>query len=81
MIFRELIERWGIVELATDLDLPAKNIRRWVDSDSIPAEWFAAVARAAERRGFAEITAETLVDMAERRRLERAEASLPDAAA
>lgn len=75
MIFRPLIERWGIAELATALALPTKNVRRWWDSDSIPAEWFSAIGRAAEARDFEDITVEHLAELAERRRLERETAS------
>lgn len=53
------------------MGLPTKNVRRWVDSDSIPAEWFAAVVRAAEQRGFADVTPEKLLMLAEERRLRR----------
>lgn len=69
----DIISRWTISELAKDLGIPAKNVRRWVDFDSIPAEWFAAIARAAEKRGFHEITLEALAEIAERRRLSKAE--------
>lgn len=72
MFFKPLIERWGVAALATDLGLPAKNIRRWIDSDSIPAEWFAAIGRRASERGLSDITVEKLADLAERRRVERA---------
>lgn len=82
MIFVSLIERWGVAELAADLELPTKNVRRWVDSDSIPAEWFAAIGRAAEKRGFSDVTVTTLADLAERRRIQRvADSASPGAAA
>lgn len=71
MHFEPIIARWGISELASDLSLPAKNVRRWVDQDSIPAEWFVAVARAAETRGFKDISVERLARVAEERRLHR----------
>jgi hypothetical protein len=73
MIFASVISRWGVAELAADLGLPTKNVRRWVDNDSIPAEWFAAVARAADVRGHADITVEKLAMLAEERRLRRAQ--------
>lgn len=68
----DVIERWGVAELARDLGLPTKNVRRWLDFDSIPAEWFAAVARAAVRRGYHDITVDALARGAEARRLLRA---------
>jgi hypothetical protein len=71
MFFKPIIARWGIADLAEDLHLPTKNVRRWDDGDSIPADWFAAVVRAANKRAFAEITLEYLAEAAERRRLSR----------
>lgn len=73
MTFSAIIEAWGIGTLAADLMLPSKNVRRWVDLDSIPAEWFAAVARAAKRRGYHGVTIRALAEIAEARRLSRAE--------
>lgn len=74
MNYVELITDWGIPELARDLGLPTKNVRRWVDFDSIPAEWFTAVARAADLRGRHEITVSKLAEIAEARRLAKTEA-------
>jgi hypothetical protein len=71
MWFIPLIERFGVAELAAQLALPPKNIRRWVDLDSIPAEWFAPISRAAKARGLIEIDLEYLADRAEARRLHR----------
>ncbi len=73
MTFTAIIEAWGIGTLAADLMLPSKNVRRWVDMNSIPADWFAAVARAAKRRGYHGITVRALAEIAEARRLNRAE--------
>lgn len=67
--------------MAADLGLPVKNVRSWNHSDSIPAEWFAALARAAPGRGMPEITAEHLADLAERRRKSREAAPAQGAAA
>ncbi|WP_167765263.1 MULTISPECIES: carph-isopro domain-containing protein [unclassified Brevundimonas] len=75
MFFIPIIERFGVTDLAEAIGLPSKNVRRWVDLDSIPAEWFAAVARAARRRGVDGVTVAHLADVAERRRLSRAEAA------
>ncbi len=71
MWFSPLIERWGVAVLAADLGLPTKNVRRWVDLDSIPAEWFAAIARAAAKRGLEGINLEQLAALAEGRRIAR----------
>ena len=74
MFFTPIIDRFdGPAALAALLELPTKNVRRWVDFDSIPAEWFAAVERAAKARGFKEITVRHLAALAEERRLARAE--------
>ncbi len=75
MFFKPLIEDWGVAALATDLELPVKNVRRWCDLDSIPADWFAAVARVAPRRGRRHITVKHLADLAERRRLAKRDAA------
>ena len=72
MHFTPLIHRWGVTELASDLGLPTKNVRRWVDLDTIPSEWFAAVARASRRRGRPSITLTELAAMAEGKRLAKA---------
>lgn len=77
MTFTDIIDLWPSVhDLAGDLGLPAKNVRRWIDTSSIPAEWFLAVQGAAAARGFDQVTVETLSEAAHSRRLARmAEAS------
>ena len=80
MTFAQILSRWGLAELAGDLGLPVKNVRRWSDLGSIPSEWFAAVVRAAGARGFHDITLETLADAAEARRLARAQIAEGEAA-
>jgi len=70
MWFIPIIELWK-GELASDLGLPGKNVKRWVDFDSIPAEWFAPVARAAANRGFTHVTVELLAARAEARAVAR----------
>jgi hypothetical protein len=75
MTFADILARWGLAELASDLGLPVKNVRRWSDLGSIPSEWFAAVVRAAEGRGFHDITLEALAAAAEARRLARTPAA------
>jgi hypothetical protein len=70
--FTPLIDRWaGLPEFAGDVGCPVKTAREWRRNDSIPAQWFAAVVRAAISRGFREITADHLAVVAERRRLHR----------
>lgn len=44
MFFKPIIARWGEAKLAAALKLPVKNVRRWVDTDSIPGGWYARVA-------------------------------------
>jgi len=74
MHFRPLILDIGIHELAVALQLPPKNVRRWVDNDSIPAEWFKAVSQAARRLGHRGISVSTLAEIAEQKRLSKAAA-------
>jgi hypothetical protein len=88
MWFTPIIQRWrseqdkyGIFGLAADLGLPTKNVREWKNRDSIPADWYAAVARAAVARGFSEITVEHLAGIAEARRLAREQTALSTGAA
>jgi hypothetical protein len=44
MFFTPIISRWGEAKLAEALRLPVKNVRRWVDTDSIPGGWYQRVA-------------------------------------
>lgn len=44
MFFKPIIARWGEPKLAEALKLPLKNVRRWVDTDSIPGGWYLRVA-------------------------------------
>lgn len=71
MWFIPTIERLGEAKLACALGIPLKNVRRWIDLDSIPAEWFAPIARAALALGQPDISVEFLADQAEARRLHR----------
>lgn len=76
----------GATVLARALGLPdqevgAKLVRAWGLRDSVPAEWFAAVARVALLRGHPEITVEALAQLAERRRLSRTASTITEAAA
>lgn len=71
MTFSQIINLWGVSELAGDLGLPAKNVRRWLDTGSIPSDWFLAVEAAALKRGHAGVSLTTLAEAAEARRLSR----------
>lgn len=72
MTFPDIIARWpSLQDLAGDLSLPVKNVRRWQDIGSIPAEWFVAVQTAAKARGFRDITVRTLSEAAHARRLSK----------
>lgn len=71
MHFKPIIDEWGAQDLAADLGLPMKNIRSWLASDSIPADWFLAIERAARRKGKPNVTAKRLAEIAEQRRLAR----------
>lgn len=66
MFFTPIIDRRGLAELASDLGLPMKNVRRWIDSDSIPADWWKPIADS----GVA--TLDELASAAEARRLAKA---------
>lgn len=72
MTYVDLIKAWGLKQMAADLGLPVKNVRRWEDFDSIPADWFVAVAAAAAKTGRHDITVEKLAQMAEAKRLMKA---------
>ena len=75
MTFTDIIARWPTLQqMAGDLGLPVKNVRRWQDIGSIPAEWFVAVQTAAKARGFGDITVRSLSEAAHARRLSRASA-------
>lgn len=70
--FEPIIRRWeSVPAFCADVGCSEPVARQWIRGDSIPAAWFAPVARAGLKRGFAEITLEMLADRAERRRLVR----------
>lgn len=86
MIFTPIIALWGpgpdddaVKALASDLGLATKNVRRWVDLDTIPVDWFGAVVRAAKARGLDEVTEARLIAIAEGRRLKKEAAATRDA--
>jgi hypothetical protein len=71
MFFQPLIDEWGLAEMAGALCLPVKNIRSWRQMDSIPGDWFVAVAQAARKCGRSHITEKHLAALAAQRRLAR----------
>lgn len=82
MTFHDIIKSWGSLgSLAADLDLPVKNVRRWEDTGSIPADWYLAVVKAAKRRGFNHVTLPALCAAAQERRLARSARPSPSAEA
>lgn len=69
MFFTPVIEQLGGPhELGAALGLPAKNVRRWIDLDTIPVDRFREVERAAKRKGVTGVTVQRLVSLAEERR-------------
>jgi len=55
--FRAIIDRWSTrAELARALGVQAPAVRLWHHRDSIPRDYWMAVARAARSAGFRDIT-------------------------
>lgn len=70
MFFRPIIQRWPTAaELAADLGILPRRVQKWARDDSIPGPWFAPIARAAARRGFADINEAAMAARAEAREL------------
>jgi hypothetical protein len=71
--FAPIIRLWPtVVAFAKEVGCPEGSAREWLRTDSIPAAWFLAVARAAAGRtdpAFREISVELLAERAEHRRL------------
>jgi hypothetical protein len=68
--FAPIIRRWPkVVDFAAEVGAPERSVREWLRNDSIPATWFAAVVRASIARGYCDVTADRLSDLAERKRL------------
>jgi hypothetical protein len=67
--FAGVIKRWGTVSaFAADLGIPEPTAYSWHQRNSIPVSHFRAVERAAEVRGFSDVTATLLLDLAARKR-------------
>lgn len=80
MTFLDIIAKWpSLADLARDVGLPVKNVRRWHDIGSIPAEWFVTVEAAAARRGIGNVNVESLSKAAHDRRLAKVSAANDDA--
>ena len=54
-------------EFATDLGVPYERAKAWAGRDSIPGQYFAAVAMAAQKRGHTHVTVQLLSDIAAKR--------------
>lgn len=66
--FRSIIGLWlHITEFAADLGVPYERAKGWWARDSIPGQYFAAVASAAQRRGQDHVTVQLLSDIAAKR--------------
>ncbi len=60
--FAEVISLWvSAAELARDLKIQDLTARAWRQRDSIPAEYWPEIERAAERRGFGELVSVKLL--------------------
>src|SRR5688572_18238581 len=64
--FTAVIDLWGnVAAFAREIDEPYENTQQWRRNDSIPGRAFAAIVRAAEARGFPQVTHELLCGFAE----------------
>jgi hypothetical protein len=71
--FRDVIDCWGRVDvMATAIAAPVATVRKWRQRDSIPAEWWLSIERAAAKDGLS-ITVQDLAILAEKRITEAAE--------
>lgn len=69
MSFRPLIAKWHAkAALAADIGTSQKVVQAWWNRDSIPAQWYPAIARAAERRLIRGVSEKALAAAAARRR-------------
>lgn len=63
--FRDVINRWDrLPDFANEVGITPLLARAWRRRNSIPVSHFNAVVAAAQKRGFAEITTQLLVDLA-----------------
>jgi hypothetical protein len=67
-MFADLIELWpSIGAFAADVGVPYETANSWKKRNSIPAKNWPGVIAAAQKRGFEEITAERLIELARAR--------------
>lgn len=58
-----LINRWETRQhLASDLGAKVAAVHKWAKADRIPSNWQSAVVRAAQAKGFEEITADWMLE-------------------
>lgn len=70
--FRDIIDLWPArSDFARDIGEQYGTVHQWHLNDSIPGRAFAAVVRAAEGRGLAQVTHEVLCGLAELKHRER----------
>lgn len=59
---RNLIDRFGTrKQLADEIGANVASVHKWAEADRIPARWQAAVIRAAQAQGFADIDGNWMV--------------------
>lgn len=67
--FADVIERFnGPAAFAREVGMTPGAAKQAKRRDSLSAEWFAATASAAQRKGLSEITLDRLAELAQRRR-------------
>lgn len=72
--FTDVIKSFdGPAAFAREVGMTAGAAKQANRRDSLAAEWFSATARAAKRRGIAEITEKRLAEIAESKRVAQAE--------
>lgn len=71
--FNAIIALWPHKsDFATDLGVPYERAKAWAARDSIPGQYFAAVAAAAQMRGHSHVTVQLLSDVAAKRAILKA---------
>jgi hypothetical protein len=69
MSFRPLIAKWpSKAAMAHDVGTTQKVVQAWWNRDSIPAQWYPTIARAADRRLIRGVSEKALVLAAAKRR-------------
>ena len=71
--FTDIMRLWPSTEkFASEVGVLLRCARGWRRRNSIPGKYFSATVRAADARGLISVTAQSLSDIAEKRRLEKA---------